>query len=78
MTGKDTSEASVSSPGETVPEPAKVPTTEPSGEAAASESPGQEQAPEPQKPGSQALDPAAPEAAAVPATTKPDPPSEGD
>ncbi|XP_052592657.1 myosin-binding protein H [Peromyscus californicus insignis] len=76
MTGKATSEASVSSPGETVPEPAKVPTTEPSGEATASESPGQEQAPEPQKPGSQALDPAGPEAAAVPATTKPDPPSE--
>lgn len=76
MTGKTTSEASVSSPAETEPEPAKVPTTESSGEEAASDSTGQGQAPEPQKLGSQALDPAAPEASATPATTKPEPPSE--
>lgn len=76
MTGKATSEASVSTPEETAPEPAKAPTTEPSGEVAASESTGQEQAPEPQKP--QAPDPAAPAASAVPASTKPEPPSEGD
>lgn len=76
MTGKATSEASVSTPEETAPEPAKVPTTEPSGEVAASESTGQEQAPEPQKP--QAQDPAAPAASAMPAATKPEPPSEGD
>lgn len=76
MTGKATSEASVSTPEETAPGPAKVPTTEPSGEVAASESTRQEQAPEPQKP--QAQDPAAPATSAVPATTKPEPPSEGD
>ncbi|XP_075844132.1 myosin-binding protein H [Microtus pennsylvanicus] len=71
-----TSEASVSNPGETAPEPAQVPIMESSGEVVASESTGQEQAPEPQKPDSQALDPEAPEASAIPATAKPEPPSE--
>lgn len=78
MTGKDSSEASVSSPSETAPEPAKMPTMESSGEVVASESTEQEQAPEPQKPDSQALDPEAPEASVMPATAKPEPPSEGD
>lgn len=77
MTGKATPEASVSTSEGTAPEPAKVPTPEPSGQVAASESTGQEQAPEPQKQ-PQARDPAADEAPAIPATTKPEAPSEGD
>lgn len=74
MTGKATSEASVSTPEETAPQPAKAPTTEPTGEVAASESTEQEQAPEPEK----LQDPAAPTASAMPETAKPEPPSEGD
>uniref|UniRef100_A0A8C5KM36 Myosin-binding protein H n=1 Tax=Jaculus jaculus TaxID=51337 RepID=A0A8C5KM36_JACJA len=71
MTGKATSEAPVSGPEETTP--AKVPITEPSGEVVTSESTGQEQAQEPQEPGSQALGSIAPTA---PAATKSAPPSE--
>ncbi|XP_069897887.1 myosin-binding protein H [Dipodomys merriami] len=66
MTGKAASEAPVSGPQETAPEPAKVPATEPPGDTAAS---GEQQHPEP---GASA----APQAPAAPAATKPAPPSE--
>uniref|UniRef100_A0A2K6GT01 Myosin-binding protein H n=2 Tax=Propithecus coquereli TaxID=379532 RepID=A0A2K6GT01_PROCO len=68
---KTTSEAPACGPEETASESAKVPATEPPGEVAASESPGEEQTPKPQEPASQA--PAAPTA---PAATKPVPTSE--
>ncbi|XP_008828571.1 myosin-binding protein H isoform X2 [Nannospalax galili] len=76
MTGKANSEGPVSSPEKIAPDSTKAPTTEPSGEVAAAESPEQQQDPEPQKPGSQTLDPEAPAAPATLATTKPEPPSE--
>ncbi|XP_048665678.1 myosin-binding protein H isoform X1 [Marmota marmota marmota] len=76
MTGEATSEATASGPEETASESVSVPITEPSGEVAASESKGEEQAEEPQEPqepqdpASQALAPTAP------TVTKPAPPSE--
>ncbi|KAM5237798.1 myosin-binding protein H [Ctenodactylus gundi] len=76
MTGKATSKDPVSGPEETAPEPAKVPTTEPSGEVAALPSTGEEQALEPQEPASQAPTPAAPAAPEAPVATKPAPLSE--
>ncbi|XP_077013568.1 myosin-binding protein H [Tamandua tetradactyla] len=70
MTGKGVSEALACGPEETASEPAKVPTTEPSKEAAASEPTGKQQGPKPQEPASQAPAPATPTA------TKPAPPRE--
>ncbi|KAK2086296.1 hypothetical protein P7K49_035721 [Saguinus oedipus] len=68
MTEKNTSEDPACSPEETTSESAKVPTAEPPGEVAASESTGEEQVPKPQAP--------APQTPAAPAATKPVPPSE--
>ncbi|XP_046535676.1 myosin-binding protein H isoform X4 [Equus quagga] len=65
MTERATSEVPTGGPEETTSESAKLPTTEPSGEAAASESAGEEQTPMPQEPAPQA-----------PAATKPAPASE--
>ncbi|XP_053464302.1 myosin-binding protein H isoform X3 [Nycticebus coucang] len=67
-----TSEAPACGPEETASESANVPVTEPPGEGAASESPGEEQTPKPQEPASQA--PAAP-VAAKPVPTSEDIPS---
>ncbi|XP_077859706.1 myosin-binding protein H isoform X9 [Macaca mulatta] len=68
MMEKTTSEDPACSPEETASESAKVPTAEPPGEVAVSESTGEEQVPKPQAP--------APQAPAAPVTTKPAPPSE--
>uniref|UniRef100_A0A2K5M4M7 Myosin-binding protein H n=1 Tax=Cercocebus atys TaxID=9531 RepID=A0A2K5M4M7_CERAT len=68
MMEKTTSEDPACSPEETASESAKVPTAEPPGEVAVSESTGEEQVPKPQAP--------APQAPVAPATTKPAPPSE--
>ncbi|XP_062067255.1 myosin-binding protein H [Lepus europaeus] len=85
MTGKAASEAPASGPEDTTSEPAKVPSTEPSGEAEASGPTPEGQPPQPQDPASQAPAPEAPAAPAeapteapaeVPAATKPAPHSE--
>ncbi|XP_006159229.1 myosin-binding protein H [Tupaia chinensis] len=76
MTGKASSEAPACGPEEMASESTRVPTTEPSGEAAVPESTGEDQAPEPQELASQAPAPAAPAApAATPAPASEDVPS---
>ncbi|XP_075398249.1 myosin-binding protein H [Tenrec ecaudatus] len=70
MTGKVTSEGPTCDPEEPAPEPAKGPAPEASGEVAAPEVPGEEQAPPPQEPAPEAPAPASPMA------VKPAPPSE--
>ncbi|XP_039083481.1 myosin-binding protein H [Hyaena hyaena] len=70
MTDKATSEVPTCGPEEIASESSKAPSTEPSGEVAAVESPGEAQAPTPQEPAPQAPVPAAP------AASKPAPPSE--
>ncbi|XP_031992445.1 myosin-binding protein H [Hylobates moloch] len=68
MMEKNTSEGPACSPEETTSESAKVPTAQPPGEVAVSESTGEEQVPKPQA--------SAPQAPAASTATKPAPPSE--
>uniref|UniRef100_A0A452QPL7 Myosin-binding protein H n=1 Tax=Ursus americanus TaxID=9643 RepID=A0A452QPL7_URSAM len=76
LTEEAASDAPACGPLETASESAGAPTTEPSGEAAALESTGEEQAPTPQEPASQEPAPAAPAAPAAPVAAPPAPPSE--
>uniref|UniRef100_G1S913 Myosin binding protein H n=1 Tax=Nomascus leucogenys TaxID=61853 RepID=G1S913_NOMLE len=68
MMEENTSEGPACSPEETTSESAKVPTAQPPGEVAVSESTGEEQVPKPQAP--------APQSPAASTATKPAPPSE--